>query len=310
MRIEEETAQFNEEDKIEIQDDSDGIIQYAYNASRNLMGMRIIEKLVVNIQIKSNRKIILFDKKDRFSMFLNIFRAHESKYPDLIWNERTRFELYQVLNKEIADLENKKNAWKTSKLQVFRYAEQKNELRVDEIFITLFNKDIYFRPRDPISFLTHLIKELKAKKDDIVTSFELLRAARNLVCFQNITSVSNIVVQKLIDEISYFFDFEIAKVDAKMFSKLSSLSLEIITYYVKNSRSLQHLIGSNNLIQILKKIIFNNEGDLIPTENILFLVQEISFHSECDVKAFFWNSGIIGLLLRLVYKIKKIGPRT
>lgn len=65
----------------------------------------------------------------------------------------------------------------------FIYSEFEKELRVDDIFIKVFNNDIYYRPRDPIHFLQSLLLAIHDHRENRDNLSELLRALRNLICF-------------------------------------------------------------------------------------------------------------------------------
>jgi len=126
-------------------------------------------------------------------MFRKIFSIGEDRTPELIWNEETRRELLETLQRQIQSV----NDSPFAVLLSFDYQSNKNELKVDDIFVRNFNGDIYFKPTNVQHFVKSLVERLELiysgktnltefSEKEFEDALELLKALRNLVQYQQI----------------------------------------------------------------------------------------------------------------------------
>jgi len=84
----------------------------------------------------------------------------------------------------------------------FDYKINKDQLKVENIFVKNFNLDVYFRPKNPLSFVANLMEKLETDgqqlKDKAEDVFEMLKAIKNLIQYQNILSTPNFEVNRVV----------------------------------------------------------------------------------------------------------------
>ena len=123
---------------------------------------------------------------------------------DLIWGKSTRAELTELLQSVLSKEE--RQSVEDERLYSFTYSAHQKELRIDDVFISLYNSDLYFRPKDIHKFAGKLIEMLEnARNKD--TFLDLLKALRNLVCFQNVLALPNFFNEKTIKLLTSFISF-------------------------------------------------------------------------------------------------------
>lgn len=206
----------------------------------------MIQKLVGKLEYKEDGKIDIVDDYDQFSIFIEAYRSKQLTSSDLIWNQRTRDELRLILEKEIDDINSKNTLWRVNPYQDFLYTEHNKELKVDDIFIRLLNKDIYFSHKHPHEFLVKLVDKVLEVQEDKLSAFEVLMAIRNCIASPSIVSVSDETKRQLTSLIPIFIDFS-DDVDPSKFNKMSLLILEAITNCVKKNNSLKDFLEEDGL---------------------------------------------------------------
>lgn len=265
----------------------------------------MIEKLVGKLEYKEDGRIDLIDGYDQSSVFLDKYRAKQFTSSDLIWNQRTRDEFRLILGKEIEDINSDKTYWRTNPYQDFLYTDHNKELKVDNVFIRLLNKDVYFSHKQPEEFLVKLVDKVLEVQDDLLSAFEVLMAIRNCIASPSIVHVSDGTKKHLISLIPLFIDFS-RDIDSSKFSKMSLLILDAITNCIKKNSSLNDFLDAEGLCQHLCDILYQNENERVPVESILLCLQAVVNHKEVDVKSYLWDTGLLGLLIRHIYHTEEI----
>ena len=80
----------------------------------------------------------------------------------------------------------------------------KDQLKVENIFVRNFNQDVYFKPKDPINFSRNLMARLEEDKMIICEGetdddcLEMLRAIKNLISYQNVLTTPGFDTDRLV----------------------------------------------------------------------------------------------------------------
>lgn len=88
---------------------------------------------------------------------MQIFAVKEETSSEIVWNDETRRELFDLVEIQLADVDNV-----FSHFLGFKYQVNKVELKVEEIFIRHYNKPTdKYHPTVPESFSNSILNQLK-----------------------------------------------------------------------------------------------------------------------------------------------------
>ena len=142
-------------------------------------------------------------RSDYSKKFIKLFSIAEERTPELIWNNTMRDELHDCLQVQIGMIIGstggaesqvsgiEERATFKSVIDGFDYEINRQELKIDDIFVKHFNSDTYFKPQNVRYFVASLFTalreslqrgsftEMTAKQFDDV--LEITKALRNLI---------------------------------------------------------------------------------------------------------------------------------
>lgn len=263
------------------------------------MKLRLYDKLICHFKFKEDN-VIEIDDKDISIFFLEMYRSESIQSPDLVWNNSIKEELKTILLKEI-ELWESSQLWKESPYKDFEYSNEGDELVINGVFVKLLNKDIYFTLKNPSEFLSKIVYDLKNTKRNETDTFEIIMAMRNCTTSSYISEINEETKNDIFSLLPKFVSMEVDNENSRV-SKISMLILETLSHAIKKTNSLEGILENDGLCQIMVNILYKNENERIPTDSILLWLKAIVSHPEGDAKAHLWNTGILGLLLRYIFR--------
>lgn len=186
-------------------------IRFNKNGSLYQISFKILKELSKkNEKFNKKIKILLGDElfakfeecKDDSSEFLFFFK-NEHKTPSFIWNKNLVNELTSFLNSLINDMQNE--IYDDNAINNFSYKTYQNELKVNGIYLSIYNEFPHYSIDNVDDFLLKLISLFENKETSFEAKNEILFSISNAIEFGKSGSASEMLKEQNIYE--KFFNF-------------------------------------------------------------------------------------------------------
>lgn len=214
-----------------------------------------------------------------------------------------------------------------SEIQRFDYTINREELRVQDIFVRHFNSDPEFRPPNIVAFAESLDMKLKALLGDkrlhclepaeIADCLQIVKAFRSLVSHHSIFEEENFgfndmvaVFSKLIvvdPQDSEIDDLTLAQEKVR---ETAQVIMDIVKQVSRHVDMIRILVSNLPFIRLMVRTIKDQQIDVIPADQVLQVLNNfLDFAHVVDLSDFFILSGLVHFILDYIFNNKKMAKK-